>query len=88
LNDDKFLMMFEVMYGNNENQLAQKLLDYDYCNYQGAILLFILVIVKTHFIEGTDECDRIAKVHKCGVEKDPDLVSNMMQVADVSTPVV
>jgi len=37
--------------------------------------------------EGTDECDRIAKVYKCGVEKDLELVSNMMQVADVSTPV-
>jgi hypothetical protein len=30
----------------------------------------------------------MAKVYKCGAEKDPDLVSNMMQVADVSTPVV
>jgi hypothetical protein len=40
------------------------------------------------YIAGSDECDRIAKVYKCGVDKDPDLVSNMMQVADVSTPVV
>jgi hypothetical protein len=33
-NDDKFLVMLEAMYESNEN-LAQKLQDYDYCNYQG-----------------------------------------------------
>jgi len=38
--------------------------------------------------DGADECDRIAKVQKCGVDKDPELVSNMIQVADASTPVV
>jgi hypothetical protein len=38
--------------------------------------------------DGADDCDRLAKVHKCGQEKDPDLIGNMMQAADVSTPVV
>lgn len=40
------------------------------------------------YLDGADECDRVAKVYKCGVDKDPVLVSYMMQVADVSTPVV
>ena len=39
MNDDKFLKVMEAMYGNNDDHLAQKLLDYDYCNYQGVILL-------------------------------------------------
>jgi hypothetical protein len=56
------------------------------------ILLGYLIIFADQEIQnnlvGSDECDRIAKVYKCGVDKDPDLVSNMMQVADVSTPVV
>jgi hypothetical protein len=30
----------------------------------------------------------MAKVFKCGNEKDPELVTNMMQVAAVSTPMV
>jgi hypothetical protein len=34
-NDDKFLQMLEAMYGSNENHLAQKLLDYDFCSNQG-----------------------------------------------------
>jgi hypothetical protein len=38
--------------------------------------------------DGADDCDRLSKVHKCGQEKDPDLIGNMMQAADVSTPVV
>jgi len=35
-----------------------------------------------------DECDEMARVHKCGVKKDPDLVSNIMVIADMTTPVV
>jgi hypothetical protein len=37
LNDEKFLKMLEAMYDSDENTLAQKLLDYDYCNYQGSL---------------------------------------------------
>lgn len=35
LNDDKFLRMLEALYGSNDNKLAKKLLDYDFCSYQG-----------------------------------------------------
>jgi len=38
--------------------------------------------------EGADDCDRIAKTHKCGVEKDPEFVSNMMQVRNLQGDVV
>jgi hypothetical protein len=39
-------------------------------------------------IDGGDECDKMAKVFKCGNDKDPELVTNMMQVAAVATPMV
>lgn len=85
--------MLEAMYDDDENNLAQKLLDYDFCNYQGAcynrrIFQNFLTLESLILAAGTNECDRVAKVHKCGVEKDPELVSNMIQVADVSTPIV
>jgi len=38
--------------------------------------------------EGGGDCDRMAKIHKCGLDKEPDLVDNMIQAADLATPIV
>jgi len=44
--------------------------------------------IAIHIKDGADDCDRIAKTHKCGVEKDPELVANMMQLGNLQGDVV
>jgi len=47
-----------------------------------------LVIFIVLNADGADDCDRMAKIHKCGVDKDPDLVSNMIQVGNLEGTLV
>jgi len=78
--------MLEAMYGAQESKLETSLVDYDQCSNLGNY--FTLDSKSNAKKLKADECDRIAKVQKCGVDKDPELVSNMLQVAEISTPVV
>jgi len=41
--------MLQAMYESNENNLAQKLQDYDYCNYQGFDWKFIWSFCKRDY---------------------------------------
>jgi hypothetical protein len=79
--------MIEAMY-DGDSSLPQKLLDYDECGNKGfeSCIYQKTQIRNAIFSDGGDECDRMSKVYKCGAEKDPALISNMMTVADVSTP--
>jgi len=53
-----------------------------------SLLNFKIISTIKHQKDGADECDRISKIHKCGVEKDPELIENMSIVGNLEGAVV
>jgi hypothetical protein len=81
--------MLEAMYDDNVGELANTIGKYDECAYQGLLENDnIWSQINVEPTDGSTECDRLAKVYKCGTENVPDLVSNMIQKANLATPVV
>ncbi|XP_059470695.1 uncharacterized protein LOC132193810 [Neocloeon triangulifer] len=66
--ENKVLRMIEAMYRGDPTKMKSSIENMDICAN----------------LAGSSECDRAAKIEKCGIEKDPNLVDNLIQASSVS----